>query len=44
MMYHKTYLCKSTINYMCFAAYFIFCFPKILARILTLNMFGVSVT
>jgi hypothetical protein len=44
MMYHKTYLYKSTINYVCFAAYFHFGFPKILAKILTLNMFGVSVT
>jgi len=41
-MYHKTYLCKSAMNYMCFAAYFLFCFPKILAKILTLNMFVVK--
>lgn len=44
MLYHKTYLCKSTINYMFFAAYFLFGFPKILAKILTLNVFWVSVT
>ena len=31
-MYHNTYLCKSSVNYMCFAAYFLFCFPTILAR------------